>query len=167
MTTISERTRTTGRSDDRIRYPLPAAAPGAVDRKAARAPSTITVGNYWLRLGLIAAVAVVAMIGVVTWDNPADPGSSGFWTIVNNRLASVFAIVLVGICQGVGTVIFHSVTNNRILTPSILGFDALYRAVQTALVFFLGAGAVAASDTLGHVVTQSLIMIVFATLLYG
>lgn len=135
--------------------------------KAARKPSTITVGNYWLRFGFLVAIAVAAMVGIITWDNPAEPGSPGFWTIVQNRMASVAAITLVGICQGVATVVFHSVTNNRILTPSILGFDALYRAVQTALVFFLGAGAVAATNTLGHVVAQSLIMIGFATVLYG
>lgn len=125
------------------------------------------IGNYWLRLALITAIAVAALIGIITWDNPAEPGTGGFWRIVNNRLFSVAAIVLVAICQGVATVAFHAVTNNRILTPSILGFDALYRVVQTALVFFLGAGAVAATNTLGHVVAQSLIMIAFATLLYG
>ncbi|WP_207782236.1 iron chelate uptake ABC transporter family permease subunit [Phytoactinopolyspora limicola] len=126
-----------------------------------------TVGRYWLRLTIVLLVAVLAAVLIVTYDNPAEPGSRGFWTIVNNRLTSVATITIVGICHGVATVAFHSVTNNRILTPSILGFDALYRAVQTALVFFLGAGAVAATNTVGHVVAQSLLMIAFATALYG
>lgn len=125
------------------------------------------VGNYRLRLLAICAVALAVAVGIVIWDNPAEFGSVGFWTITRNRLSSVVAIVIVGVCQGVATVVFHSVTGNRILTPSILGFDALYRMVQTGLVFFLGAGAVAATATLGHVIVQSLIMIAFATLLYG
>lgn len=107
------------------------------------------------------------MIGILGYDNPAEVGTRGFWIIVQHRLVAVGTIIVVGVCQGVATVIFHSVTNNRILTPSILGFDALYRVVQTALVFFLGAGVVAATNNLGHVIIQSLIMVAFATVLYG
>ena len=168
MTTAHDRTVRTESSGAPATGPPDAAAPSRTDgTTGSRYPDTTTVGHYWLRLGIIGAVVVVAVVAVVVWDNPADPGSAGFWTIVRNRLTSVLAIILVGICHGLGTVVFHAVTNNRILTPSILGFDALYRVVQTALVFFLGASAVAATDTLGHVVAQSLIMVAFATLLYG
>ncbi len=167
MTATNDRTRSTERPGDVVTGPVAAAPSPTVDPRTAREPGTATIGRYWLRLALIVLVAFLTAVAIVTWDNPAEPGSAGFWRIVQNRLASVGAIVLVGLCQGVATVVFHSVTNNRILTPSILGFDALYRVVQTALVFFLGAGAVAATDTLGHVIAQSAIMVVFATLLYG
>ena len=167
MTTTSDRTKSKERQSDPVAGTLAGATPSDADPNAARNPSATTVGNYWLRLSLIIAIAVAAATGVVLWDNPAEPGSPGFWTIVSNRTASMFAIFVVGICQGIGTVAFHAVTNNRILTPSILGMDALYRVAQTGLVFFLGAGAVAATDSLGHVVAQSLIMIAFATVLYG
>ena len=38
--------------------------------------------------------------------------------------------------------IFQTVTNNRILTPSILGLDSLYMFIQTISVFLFGASSV-------------------------
>ncbi|MBO0920282.1 iron chelate uptake ABC transporter family permease subunit [Cellulomonas sp. zg-ZUI222] len=132
-----------------------------------RVPLRDTARGYGLRLALVALVGVVAAVGILVWDNPADPGSSGFWVIVRSRLTSVGTILVVAFCQGVATVAFHSVTDNRILTPSILGFDALYRVIQTALVFLFGAGALAATDGLPKVALQSVLMVAFASLLYG
>lgn len=143
--------------------PLSAAGPGP----APRVPLRDTLARYGVRLALVVLVALVAAVGILVWDNPAPPGSSGFRTIVLSRLTSVGTILVVAFCQGVATVAFHSVTNNRILTPSILGFDALYRMIQTALVFLLGAGSLAATDGIAKVVLQSLLMVGFATLLYG
>lgn len=39
------------------------------------------------------------------------------------------------------TVVFQTVTGNRILTPAIMGFDALFLLIQTLLVFLLGGTA--------------------------
>ncbi|WP_208006761.1 iron chelate uptake ABC transporter family permease subunit [Aeromicrobium phragmitis] len=115
----------------------------------------------------ISVLAILAAVAILFYGNPAPAGSRGYWTIVESRMVSVGTILIVAFCHGVGTVVFHAVTNNRILTPSILGFDALYRVIQTGLVFFFGAGAVAASDGLLKVVVQSVLMVAFATLLYG
>lgn len=123
--------------------------------------------SYGARLALVALLAVAAAVGILVHANPAAPGSRGFWVIVESRAVSVGTILVVAFCQGVATVVFHTVTGNRILTPSILGFDALYRVIQTSLVFFLGAGSLAAVDGLGKVAVQSLLMIVFASVLYG
>lgn len=50
----------------------------------------------------------------------------------------VAAMVIAGSAIAFSTVIFQTVTHNRILTPSIMGLDSLYLLVQTILVFFLG-----------------------------
>nr|WP_286185812.1 iron chelate uptake ABC transporter family permease subunit [Sphaerisporangium cinnabarinum] len=140
----------------------PGTAPARVER-----PWRTVVRSYGFRLGVVVAVALAAAAGILAYGNPAAPGSSGFWVIVGSRLASVGTILVVAFCQGVATVVFHAVTNNRILTPSILGFDALYRVVQTGLVFFFGAGSLAATDGLPKIALQSLLMVGFASLLYG
>ncbi|WP_454049307.1 iron chelate uptake ABC transporter family permease subunit [Cellulomonas sp. Marseille-Q8402] len=142
----------------RVAAPTP---PGAAPRRRA------VTGSYGLRLGVVVLVALAAAVGILTYGNPAAPGSSGFWVIVRSRFASVGTILVVAFCQGVATVVFHTVTHNRILTPSILGFDALYRVIQTALVFLFGAGTLAATDGLGKVALQSLVMVAFASVLYG
>ena len=119
------------------------------------------------RFGILALVVVVAAIGVLTWDVPGVPGSRGFWIAVELRMVSVATIALVACCQAVATVLFHTATANRILTPSIMGFDALYVVMQTALVFFFGSAALSATDGLAKVIVQSVLMVGFATLLYG
>lgn len=123
--------------------------------------------GYGIKLALIVAVAIAAAVAILVYGNPAAPGTRGFWIIVQTRFTSIGTILIVAFCHGVSTVVFHSVTNNRILTPSILGFDAMYRVIQTGLVFFFGAGAIAATDGLPKVALQSLIMIAVATALYG
>lgn len=119
------------------------------------------------RFGILALVVVVAAVGVLTWDVPGAPGSRGFWIAVNLRIVSVATIALVACCQAVATVLFHTATANRILTPSIMGFDALYVVMQTALVFFFGSAALSATDGLAKVIVQSVLMVGFATMLYG
>lgn len=119
------------------------------------------------RFGILALVVVVAAIGVLTWDVPGAPGSRGFGIAVDLRIVSVATIALVACCQAVATVLFHTATANRILTPSIMGFDALYVVMQTALVFFFGSAALSATDGLAKVIVQSVLMVGFATLLYG
>lgn len=120
-----------------------------------------------VRFGILALVVVVAAVGVLTWNVPGEPGSRAFWLAVNLRVVSVATIALVACCQAVATVLFHTATANRILTPSIMGFDALYVVMQTALVFFFGSAALSATDGLLKVALQSALMVGFATLLYG
>lgn len=120
-----------------------------------------------VRFGILALIVVVAAVGVLTWNVPGEPGSRAFWLAVNLRVVSVATIALVACCQAVATVLFHTATANRILTPSIMGFDALYVVMQTALVFFFGSAALSATDGLLKVVVQSVLMVGFATLLYG
>lgn len=67
-------------------------------------------------------------------------GAQGPWSFVLPfRGTKLLALVLVGTSISVSTVLFATITNNRILTPSLMGFDALYLLVQTALAFLLGA----------------------------
>lgn len=54
-------------------------------------------------------------------------GAKGSWSfILSFRGTKLAAMILVAYSIAVSTVLFQTVTNNRILTPSIMGFDALY-----------------------------------------
>ena len=52
------------------------------------------------------------------------------------RGIKVLAMVITGVAIAYSTVIFQTITHNRILTPSIMGFDSLYLLIQT-LYYFL------------------------------
>lgn len=83
------------------------------------------------------------------------------------RTSSVIALVLVAATIGLSTVIFQTVTANRLLTPSIMGFDSLYLLLQTGLVFAFGISGFTVLDPVAQFWLEVAIMLVFSALLYG
>lgn len=67
-------------------------------------------------------------------------GARGNWAFVlpfrGNKLA---VLLLVSVAVSTATVLFQTITQNRILTPAIMGFDALYVLIFTVFIFVLGA----------------------------
>ncbi|MCR9285046.1 MAG: iron chelate uptake ABC transporter family permease subunit [Rhodobacteraceae bacterium] len=91
------------------------------------------------KLLLLGACAVLAILAYLTL------GARGNWGFVLSfRGTKLAALVLVAAAVALSTVLFQTLTSNRILTPSIMGFDALYLLVQTGLVFALGSFGYAA-----------------------
>ena len=86
-----------------------------------------------LRL-VVVLVLVLAAGGVFLIISAFDP-----LLVLPYRLPSLGALVCVGWASGVSTVMFQTVTGNRILTPSVLGLDALYALLQVVLLLMLGA----------------------------
>ncbi|MBO0128472.1 iron chelate uptake ABC transporter family permease subunit [Agrobacterium sp. OT33] len=95
-------------------------------------------------------------------------GATGDWSfILAFRGVKVASLVLVAYAIAISTVLFQTITNNRILTPSIMGFDALYVLLQTLLVFFLGAQTVSAIDPRLMFCIEVAIMVGFSLVLYS
>ncbi|WP_278246438.1 iron chelate uptake ABC transporter family permease subunit [Yoonia tamlensis] len=63
--------------------------------------------------------------------------------VIPFRATKLAALGLVGMSISTSTVLFQAVSQNRILSPSIMGFDALYIMILTAAVYFLGGMTVA------------------------
>lgn len=94
-------------------------------------------------------------------------GTDGFWIIAKLRASNILTMVIVAACQAIATVAFQTVTNNRIITPSIMGFEALYRVVQTGAIFVLGVAGVTFFTGVSQFVLQVLIMVGLSVALYG
>jgi iron complex transport system permease protein len=82
------------------------------------------------------------------------------------RTIKVLAMVLTGVTIAYATVVFQTITHNRILTPSIMGLDSLYLLLQTVIIFFLGSGHLLIVNKQVNFLLSVAIMIVFALLLY-
>ncbi|PSL40501.1 iron complex transport system permease protein [Planomicrobium soli] len=82
------------------------------------------------------------------------------------RGVKVFAMVLTGVAIAYATVVFQTITHNRILTPSIMGLDSLYMLLQTLLIFFLGSSHVTIINKQVNFILSILVMVVFALLFY-
>lgn len=82
------------------------------------------------------------------------------------RGIKVMAMALTGVAIAYATIIFQTITHNRILTPSIMGFDSLYLLLQTFIIFFLGSNHVTVVNKNVNFILSVTAMIVFALLLY-
>ncbi|HXD28949.1 MAG TPA: iron chelate uptake ABC transporter family permease subunit [Arthrobacter sp.] len=148
--------------------PHTAAAPArTTPRRSGALPTARSRRRYRFVLAALVVLAVGFGWGLLAWDNPMPPGTPGFWRIAELRGTSVVVMLVVAFCQAMATVSFQTVTNNRIITPSIMGFESLYVAVQTAAVFFLGAAGVTAVQGIPQFILQVLIMVGLSVALYG
>lgn len=113
------------------------------------------------RLLLLTAVAALVIFIFMTID------AKGSWSfLLSFRGTKVAAMMLVGYAIAVSTVLFQTITNNRILTPSVMGFDALYVLLQTTLVFTIGAHQWVTYDSKIRFVLEIVLMVAFSGLLY-
>ena len=92
--------------------------------------------------------------------------SGNYDYILPRRTIKVIAMVLTGVSIAYSTVIFQTITHNRILTPSIMGLDSLYLLLQTVIIFFLGSSHVAIMNAQVNFIISVVVMIGFALLLY-
>ena len=129
--------------------------------------SSTSKKRYWLILAVLAVIAAASAWGLLAYQNPMEFGTRGYWLIAERRANSVLVMALVAVCQGMATVAFHTVTGNRIITPSIMGFEALYVAIHTSTVYFFGAAGLINARTLDMFILQLVVMVGFTLLLYS
>lgn len=145
------------------------AAPSRTDRgrQSGPLPGSRARKRYWLIFSALCVLTVLITFGSLAYENPMPVGSRGFWLIAEMRTTNLLVVLIVAFCQAIATVAFQTVTNNRILTPSIMGFESLYRLVQTGAVFFIGATGLVAVTGLWQFLLQVALMVAFAAALYG
>lgn len=142
--------------------PAPASAPGSdVPLPPDPRPHRRWGLNPWARVALAAALALAVIAGFLLAD------TNGYAElVVPLRIRRLVALVLVGWAVAVSTVLFQTVTGNRILTPSLMGFDALYVLVQTVVVFAFSAQFFRDTDPRLSFVVETLLMVGFSLTLF-
>ena len=83
------------------------------------------------------------------------------------RIPKVIAMIITAFAIGAATIIFQSVINNTIVTPCLLGLNALYTLIHTSVVFVLGSGSILfTNDNLSFLV-DLVLMGIIATVVYS
>ena len=111
---------------------------------------------------IILAVIALICIGLFSLWNI----QGGFSYAFPRRLERVFAMVITGTAIAFATVIFQTVTHNRLLTPSMMGVDSMYEVVQTVIYFILGSASIFVVDRYLNFSVSIIAMVLFALLLY-
>ncbi|NFD18431.1 iron ABC transporter permease [Clostridium botulinum] len=86
--------------------------------------------------------------------------------VLPRRILKVLAISLTAGSIAFSSMIFQTIANNRILTPSVLGLDSLYMVIQTFVVFIVGANNKAVMNSNFNFLISISLMVVFSMILY-
>ena len=123
--------------------------------------------RYWILLITLIALGVLASYGLLVYDNPVPVDSPSFIPVVRRRMVALVSMIIAAVCQSLSTVAFQSITNNKVITPSLLGFEALYETINTSTMFFLGASAFISFTGIESFVFQVVLMVLMCLILYG
>ena len=116
-----------------------------------------------LRRGLL--TALILLIGSVALFLFYKMGNSWEFAL-RFRGIKVIAIIVVAGCVAFSSVTFQTLTDNRILTPSIMGFESLYLLIQTIIVFIYGDQTFKVLSHVDNFLISVTGMITFSFLLY-
>lgn len=112
-------------------------------------------------------ILLVLALGVMAIFMTINLGNNLHYILIR-RGYILFTMVIVAFASGISTVLFQSVTNNRILTPSLMGFEALFILIQTLIVFFhLGTSASSYwVFSITKFIGETCLLVTFSVLLY-
>lgn len=103
-------------------------------------------------VGCVAA-AVAMIVFFLTWD------ALEFFEIIGPlRATRLVGLIVVAVALSVSTVVFQVVTRNRILSPSVMGFDSMFALVATGTIFVLGS-------TVAHQIPPPVMFAIHATVM--
>lgn len=111
---------------------------------------------------LILAIIALAFIGLFIFYDLH--GNIAY--ILPRRILKLVAIILTGGGIAFASVIFMTITNNRILTPSVMGLDSLYLLLQTMMVFLFGSKSLIMMDSNINYLVSIAAMMLFALVLF-
>lgn len=114
-----------------------------------------------IRMIVLVALAIVSVLLYIFY------GLNGSYDYaLPRRVIKVVAMAFTGVAIAYSTVIFQTITHNRILTPSVMGLDSLYMLIQTCIYFFFGGVSMFVMNKYVNFTIAVVAMVVFALLFY-
>lgn len=102
---------------------------------------------FWLAAAVLAGAFVFAGAGL------------DFGYVIPKRLVRLAAIAVGGVCVALSAIVFQTLAGNRILTPAILGYEAVYLLWQSLLLLLLGTEGLAALGVGGNFAVSIVLML--------
>ena len=118
--------------------------------------------NKKKRIGILLAISILFICLYIVWG--LSP--SNYQYNLYLRIPRVIAIVVAGSAIAISSILFQGVTQNRIITPSIMGLDSLYGLVQTTVVFVFGSTSIILTNKPINFIVTCGLMLVLAMMLF-
>lgn len=113
--------------------------------------------HLWL-LGALALTTIVIFMTIKLGSN--------LQYILVHRGLTLATMLLVAFAASTSTLLFQTVTNNRILTPSIMGFENLFVLIQKLIIFLFGAKGIPWVVVSGKFLCEALLLVMLSAVLY-
>lgn len=111
---------------------------------------------------LLLAGVVIALTAIFMFYNMG----TNLDYVLKRRGYKIATILIVSFCVAYSSVIFQTLTENKILTPSIMGFEAVYLLFQTIIVFINGDKTFKVLSNSENFFISIGLMMLFAVLMY-
>lgn len=113
------------------------------------------------KIVLLGAVSLIICILFITVGL-----DSNYKYVLSKRIPKLIAIILTGVSISFSSMVFQTITNNRILTPGVMGMDSIYIFLQTLIIFFLGSSSSLSRNNNLNFIISLIFMILVMQLLY-
>ncbi|MFT3804429.1 MAG: iron chelate uptake ABC transporter family permease subunit [Burkholderiaceae bacterium] len=108
----------------------------------------------WLAVVVLAAAFVFAG---ADWD---------FGYVIPKRLARLSAMAIGGVCVALSSIVFQTLVGNRILTPAVMGYEAVHLLWQALWLWLTGAQGLAMLGLRGDFVASMLAMLAYSWVIH-
>ena len=110
---------------------------------------------------------VIGVCGAFLLVNAHPDKPKLFRYILSLRVPTLMVMLIAAVAVGSASLVFQSIINNRIVTPCLLGMNAMYTLVHTAVVFAAGSGSILAANANLSFAVDLAVMSVTATFVYS
>lgn len=113
------------------------------------------------RLSLLCILIIALAVFFMLFDSGMD-----FDYILPKRLLRLATIILAGTGIAISSIVFQTLVMNRILTPAIMGYEAVYLFWQVLLLYFLGQSGLSLLGLNGNFFASIALMLGYSWLIY-
>ena len=113
------------------------------------------------RLSLLCILITALAVFFMLFDSGMD-----FDYILPKRLLRLATIILAGTGIAISSIVFQTLVMNRILTPAIMGYEAVYLFWQVLLLYFLGQSGLSLLGLNGNFFASIALMLGYSWLIY-
>jgi iron complex transport system permease protein len=82
--------------------------------------------------------------------------------VIPKRMSRLAAIAIGGVCVAVSSIVFQTIAGNRILTPAVMGYEAVYLLLQSLLILAMGMQSVVLLGQNGNFVLSIALMLAYS-----
>lgn len=128
-------------------------------------PKTKYLSNN-IKLMILAAIVILCTLAYmfvsVKFENPKL-----FRYAMEIRTPKLIVMLITAFAIGGASIVFQSIINNTIVTPCLLGMNALYTLIHTVVFFFAGAASIFAANANASYIMDLVLMGIIATFIYS